>query len=147
MSKKVDAALENFSNGYNCAQSVFLAFCKDYGIDRETACKLVNALGGGICKSGNMCGALSAGCLAMSAVQGKPDPSQPERQAKTYLLGHEMIDRFCEAFGATDCPSLLGYDLSDPEQMQAAVDANAFQTNCRKLIQKSVEMAEEYIAK
>ena len=32
---KGDIAKNNFQNGCNCAQAVLLAFCEDYGMDRE----------------------------------------------------------------------------------------------------------------
>lgn len=143
MSEKSNTAVENFKNGYNCAQSVFLAFCAEYGLDAAASARLVNALGGGMCKTGNMCGALSAGLLAMSAKQGKSRPEEVDRQLKTYTLGREAVDAFRREFGATDCPTLLGYDISVPEELEKAVAADAFQKTCRKFIERSVALAED----
>ena len=41
-------AEENFKNGYNCAQSVFITYAEKYGIDKETALKLSSSFGGGM---------------------------------------------------------------------------------------------------
>ena len=42
MKKYSEKAVENFKYGYNCAQSVFLAFAEDFGIDKEIALKWLN---------------------------------------------------------------------------------------------------------
>ena len=53
-------AKELFENGYNCSQSVFCAFCEDFGIDFETGLKLSSSFGGGMGKLREVCGAVSA---------------------------------------------------------------------------------------
>ena len=46
--RRADRAEENFRKGFNCCQSVFLAFADHYGIDEETALKLSCSFGGGL---------------------------------------------------------------------------------------------------
>ena len=41
---KGDIAKQNFMNGYNCSQAVLLAFCEDFGLEKETALKNINTL-------------------------------------------------------------------------------------------------------
>ena len=43
-----EKAHELFKQGYNCAQSVFAAFCDVTGIDFETAIKLASGFGAGM---------------------------------------------------------------------------------------------------
>ena len=45
---KGDIAKQNFMNGYNCSQAVLLAFCEDFGLEKETALKISEPFGGGI---------------------------------------------------------------------------------------------------
>ena len=45
---KGDIAKNNFQNGCNCAQAVLLAFCEDYGMDRETAMMISASFGAGM---------------------------------------------------------------------------------------------------
>ncbi|MEN6490015.1 MAG: C-GCAxxG-C-C family protein, partial [Smithella sp.] len=52
-------AMELFRRGYNCAQSVFAAFCEDMGIDFETALKLSSSFGAGMGRLREVCGAVS----------------------------------------------------------------------------------------
>ena len=41
-------ATDNFRQGYNCAQSVLLAFAEEVNLDKETALKLSSSFGGGM---------------------------------------------------------------------------------------------------
>ena len=41
-------ACEYFKDGYNCAQSVLLAFSDIIGFDKETSLKLSSSFGGGM---------------------------------------------------------------------------------------------------
>ena len=43
MESRVDRAEANFREGYNCAQSVFLAYADIAGIDRATALKKIKS--------------------------------------------------------------------------------------------------------
>ena len=43
-----EKAHELFKQGYNCAQSVFAAFCDVTGMDFETAIKLTSGFGAGM---------------------------------------------------------------------------------------------------
>ena len=45
---RCELALANHKNGYNCAQSVVLAFAEDTGVSRETLLAIVGGMGGGV---------------------------------------------------------------------------------------------------
>ena len=46
--QKVALAVQYFKNGYNCSQSVFMAFADDFGVDKTMASKISASFGGGI---------------------------------------------------------------------------------------------------
>ena len=48
-----------FLDGYNCAQSVFTAFCDLHGMDEKEALRLGSSFGGGMGRLREVCGALS----------------------------------------------------------------------------------------
>ena len=52
-------ALELHHQGYNCAQSVFTAFCDLHGMDEKEALRLGSSFGGGMGRLREVCGALS----------------------------------------------------------------------------------------
>ena len=43
-----DRALELFTEGFNCSQSVFTAFAHRFGLDEDTAKRIAAGLGGGV---------------------------------------------------------------------------------------------------
>ena len=49
-------ARELFMSGYNCSQSVFLAYADLYGIDPKLASTIVAPLGGGMGRLREVCG-------------------------------------------------------------------------------------------
>ena len=52
-------AMGLFLDGYNCAQSVFTAFCDLHGMDEKGALRLGSSFGGGMGRLREVCGALS----------------------------------------------------------------------------------------
>ena len=52
-------AKENFLNGYNCCQAVFLACTDELGLDTETRAKIASSFGGGMGGMRQVCGAVS----------------------------------------------------------------------------------------
>jgi len=111
---KSETAVNNFSNGYNCAQSVFLAFCEEYGLEGKTALKLTCGLGGGF-RSGELCGAVSGAVLAIGLKDGQFDLEDNESKALCHSKMIGFIDQFREQFSSITCKDLLGYDISTEE--------------------------------
>ena len=48
MNHHKELAKSYFLKGYNCAQSVVLAFHEELGLDEETAARMASAFGGGM---------------------------------------------------------------------------------------------------
>ena len=59
MSKYSEKAMNYFSEGYNCAQSVVLTFADEVGMDKKTALMLSSSFGGGMGRLREVCGAVS----------------------------------------------------------------------------------------
>ena len=78
------AARENFLAGYNCAQSVLLAFAGEIGETPERALRLASPLGAGMGRLRQVCGALSAAFLVEGALRGYADPADAGAKAALY---------------------------------------------------------------
>ena len=63
-------AKENFLNGYNCCQAVFLACTDELGLDTETRAKIASSFGGGMGGMRQVCGAVSGMLMALGLHQG-----------------------------------------------------------------------------
>ena len=56
MGKRQDKAEVFFREGYNCSQSVFLAFSDIYGLDEELALRIASSFGAGMGRMREVCG-------------------------------------------------------------------------------------------
>ena len=63
--ERVKIAVQNFESGYNCAQSVFLAYSDVFELNLEMAKKMSVSFGGGVGRMREVCGTVSA--MAMLA--------------------------------------------------------------------------------
>ena len=70
-----ERARENFLKGYNCAQSVAIAFAAEMGKSEEEVARLASSFGGGMGKLREVCGAVSGALLVYGALRGYSDPT------------------------------------------------------------------------
>ena len=115
-----ERAEQNFRCGYNCAQSVVLAFGDVTGLDDRTAAMLSSSFGGGMGRLREVCGAVSGALTVLGLVQGYADPDDPDAKKAHYHRVQEFARRFCEKNGSIICRELLSgvqtVGGSDPEQ-------------------------------
>ena len=106
-----EKAVINFKQGYNCAQSVFLAFAEDFGFDKDTALKLSSSFGGGMGRLREVCGAVSSMFAICGLKEGYVSPSDDDSKAKHYERIQYLANKFKSEFGTIICRDLL--NLSD----------------------------------
>lgn len=144
MDKKTEAR-NSFSDGYLCSQSVLGAFCKDLGLDTETALKLSLAFGGGFARCGETCGAVTGALMVIGLKEGTSVQGETPEKEKTYQMTNDFIDAFKNGHGSITCKELLDCDISQSDGYQRAQQENLFQTICPKLVADSVEILEKLI--
>lgn len=124
-----------FLEGYNCCQSVFLAFHEDLGMDRETAARLASSFGGGMGRLREVCGAVSGMFLAAGLLKGYSDPGDDAGKKAQYELVQELAGAFREQNGSIICRELLGLDhQSDVPTPSARTDQYYAQRPCGDLV-------------
>jgi C_GCAxxG_C_C family probable redox protein len=102
-----------FNQGLCCAESVLQAFAESRGIQSELIPKIATGLCAGIARSGDICGAVSGGVLAISLVTGRCNAKE-SREENNRLVRAFLSE--CEAkFGSTNCEKLIGCRLDTPE--------------------------------
>ena len=115
MQSKADIAGQKIENGlFNCAASVFSAFCEDYGIDMKTAMKLAGSFGGGCCV-GEVCGAATGALLVVGLKHGQHEPGDMAAKDACYEKTTEFIEEFRKECGALTCRDILGADIRTEE--------------------------------
>jgi len=145
MKSKVNEVVEFFRNGkgFNCAQSVFSIYCEDFGLDKETALKLSCALGGGMGRLGQVCGAVSGACLVIGLKHGKFLPDDKESKEKTYALVHELGKRFAERNQTVNCHELLQVDLLHGDKQ---IIKERVREVCPRVVKDAAEILESILS-
>jgi len=105
--EKSQLAKRYFEDGYNCAQSVLLAFCDETGLEQDQAARLASTFGGGMERMREVCGAVSAMFMVQGLLEGYTDPKAKEEKAAVYARVREVADRFREKNHSIICRDLL----------------------------------------
>ena len=139
-------AEENFRKGYNCAQSVLLAFGDVTGLDDKTAAMLSSSFGGGLGRLREICGTVSGAAMVLGLVQGYADSDDPEAKTAHYHRVQEFARRFREKNGSIICRELLSgvqtVEGNDPEQR---TDAYYKKRPCPALCRCAAEILDEML--
>jgi C_GCAxxG_C_C family probable redox protein len=145
MSKNGEAAAAMFLQGYNCAQSVLVCCGREYGLPRETAVRVAQAFGGGIGRTGNVCGAATGALMVIGLKCSAKDAADLPAKAEAARIAQEFLARFKARSGSLLCRDIIGCDLSTPEGFKYAVESGRHQTICPKAIRDAAEIIEELL--
>lgn len=107
-------AMAYFKEGYNCAQSVVLAYADYYGLTHELALHISASFGGGIGRMRETCGA-ACGMFLLAGFE-RCATSGPDREGKAanYALVQKLAEAFKQEHGALRCTDLLGLSKKEP---------------------------------
>jgi len=94
-----------FEEGNNCSVSVFRALSEMSEEDGTIDPGVAMGFGGGMGKNGLVCGAVSAGIMAIGL------RAKGREKAEVYKLVDTFLTDFKEHFGTVNCRELLGADL------------------------------------
>ncbi len=141
---KSDAATATFDSGFSCSQAVFTAFIQGHELDRDTALKISQAMGGGMAHLGFTCGAVTGAFMAIGLRYGRVRADDLAAKEKTYALMIEFVRRFKALHGDNlTCPGLIGVDLGTPEGLKKAGDENLFRTRCAAFVRDAASICED----
>lgn len=144
-----ERAVELFMTGYNCAQAVFGAFCERTGMPLDQAARLASALGGGMCRMRETCGAVSGGLLTLGALAGYDDPEDPMAKQLLYARGQRVMLAFKETYGSLSCRDLLRLPPdAAPSPIPTPRTAEFYQSRpCARVIYAAARLVEEELAR
>lgn len=142
---RAEAAVENFMNGYNCSQSVAAAFADLMGMSVDQAALLASALGGGMCRMRETCGAVSGAMLVLGAVKGYNDPTDTVAKQFLYARGQRIMLAFKEQFGSLCCRDMLRLPADQaPSPIPTPRTAQFYQARpCARFIHAMAQLLEE----
>lgn len=140
-------AISAFDNGFNCAQSVLLAYYDEIDLDKDQALMLSLGFGGGMGRLQETCGAVTGAFMFFGAYNCRKYTDAAERKERTYEMIQKFNMRFIELNGSTLCRELLKCDLKTEEGQEFAQINNLIEIVCEKCINDSITIIEELIRK
>ena len=142
-----EQAKENFRRGYNCAQSVFLAFSDMIPLDEKTALKISAPFGGGVGRMRDLCGTVSAMMMVCGLVFYDAEHVTLEEKSALYAREQELARRFREKNGSIVCRELLRGVTQDSSPNADARTAEYYKKRpCADLCACAAGILEEYLA-
>lgn len=132
---RVEKAQKLFTEGYNCAQSVTLAFADLYGLSEEEALKVSASFGGGMGRMRLTCGAVSGMMILVGLETGSVHPQAREEKAYNYSVARMLAEKFKETNGSIICGDLLGLKPQNESSMPSERTSEYYRKRpCRDLV-------------
>ena len=142
MNRKEKAA-EYFLSGYNCAQSVAMAFADKLGMEEKQAARIASGFGGGFGRLREVCGAVSGMVMVASYLYGYDSPDQ-EQQKACYETIQALAGTFQEQVGSIICRDILKNPPSDPTPSARTAEYYA-QRPCARMVMVAAQVLDDYI--
>ena len=139
-----EKAIENFYKGYNCAQSVLLAFCDVTGLDEDTALKLSSSFGGGMGRMREVCGAVSGMLMVAGVLYGYDATDDDGAKKAHYALVQELAGQFREQVGSIVCREILKNPPADPAPTPRTEEFYKMRP-CARMVYLATQIMEDYI--
>ncbi len=144
---KGDIAKQNFLNGYNCSQAVLLAFCEDFGLEKETALKISEPFGGGMGRMREVCGTVTGMFMVIGLAMGNDNSKDHTTKKNVYKSVQELATKFKEDNGSIICRELLGFQKNNKESYVPSERTKEYYKKrpCPELCKYAADILEEYL--
>ena len=142
-----ERAKGNFLSGYNCAQSVLLAFEDVAGLPRDALARLGHPFGAGMGRLRLTCGAVTGMVMLLGLMTGSADIDR-EAKNRQYAAVQELVRRFRAACGSVICGELLtgkGLAADTRPVAEARTETYYKKRPCADLCALAAEILEDYL--
>lgn len=137
-------AAELFLQGYNCAQSVAVAFSDVTGLDPDFSARIASSFGGGMGRMREVCGAVSGMLMVLGHLYGYSTPGDIHVKKEHYTHVQELAGKFREQAGSIICREILKNPPSDPNPSPRT--AEYYQKRpCARMVFLAAQILDEYI--
>jgi C_GCAxxG_C_C family probable redox protein len=141
-----EKAMELFKNGYNCSQSVFLAFYDRYKMDYETALRISSSFGAGMGRLREVCGAVTGMFMVAGIIYGYTDPKDHFSKTEHYKRIQYLANEFEVENHSIICRELLGLGKGKDSPVPALRTAEYYKKRpCVELVGMAAGIMEKYI--
>ena len=141
-----ERAIAYFKEGYNCSQSVFLAFCDEYDMDFETALKISSSFGAGMGRLREVCGAVTGMFMVAGLLYGYSEPKEHREKTAHYERIQYLANEFEENNRSIICRELLGLGAGKENPEPELRTAEYYKKRpCVELVGMAAEIMDKYI--
>ena len=137
-------AAELFLGGYNCAQSVVVAFSDLTGLDESFSAKMASSFGGGMGRMREVCGAVSGMLFVLGTLYGYDTPGDDATKKRLYGDVQALAGAFRAENGHIVCRELLKNPPSDPNPSPRTAEYYA-QRPCARMVMTAARLMEEFL--
>jgi len=141
-----EQALSLFTNGYNCAQSVLIAFASEAEIDAKMAFRIASGLGGGVGQSKNICGAINAGAIVLGMKFGRYEYTDKNAKDNVAKLIGKFVSECRKELGSSNCFDLLNIDSDNAVIEKETTNSDRLSNVCNNAVSKTAEILEKFLA-
>lgn len=145
-SKREEMARAAFREGYNCAQSIMVAFHDVMGMDQTQAVRLSSSFGGGMGRMREVCGAVSGIFMVAGILYGYDSPGDYEGKKELYERIQELAGRFKKEAGSIICRELLGMQGNDQSPVPSKRTEEYYKNRtCEDKVGLAARLLEEFM--
>ena len=141
-----EKAMSAFKEGYNCAQSLLIAYEDILTIDIETAKKISSPFGGGMGRLREVCGAVYGMFMVFGFIKGYSEADNFDGKKELYEHIQELGHRFEKENGSLICRELLGLEVKhDNPTPEKRTESYYKKRSCEECVGSAAEILEAYL--
>lgn len=142
-----ELAMSYFKEGYNCSQSVFMAFCDEYDMDIDMALKISSSFGGGMGRMREVCGTVTGMFMVAGMIYGYSDPKDHTSKTEHYKRIQYLAKEFEKKNHSIICRELLGLGAGKDSPTPEIRTAEYYKKRpCVELVGMAADIMDKYIA-
>ncbi len=139
-------AMDYFTNGYNCSQSVVLAYSDILDVNTDILATISAPFGGGMGRLREVCGAVSGMFMVSGFIYKANDPMNLQAKKDNYQAVQSLAKTFTESNGSIICRELLGLSVKKEEPTPAARTNEYYAKRpCKELVGYAAQIVGEMI--
>lgn len=138
-----------FKDGYNCCQSVLLAFKDLIGLPEDRIAGLGSGFGGGMGRMREVCGAVTGMTFMAGVISPAADPHKMDERTSNYALVQQFASSFREENGSIICREILNIRATQKESPQPSERTKEYYTTrpCERMAGSAARIVAEYLNK
>ena len=141
-----EKAVTLFTQGYNCAQSVFVAFSDVTGMDKELAKRLSSSFGGGMGRMREVCGICSAMFMIAGILYGEGTETDHSIKTEHYKRIQYLAEEFRKKHETIICRDLLkGLAVTSTPTPEKRTEQYYKVRPCVKFVRTAAEILDRYL--